>query len=241
MLSKIADKLDVRYAGRSIDLQHLDITSYLSAPNRINTCNTHIGTVYRIFTDLSDMDWEGKHTLSYNKETHSMDKIVQVFAPKMEKGKADEVEPKVLEVVDWPVTAGLTGDAEYNDLFKWAEHLKNYHTEVMNSVHNKVPKGYHPIRYQTKVFDECTKILSVFTQDEREFLQRFRWLREMKDFFKPKNLCCIMNNVEDEEKAEQMLQDFKLDNESVCCPDASKLHGLIPYLKRLVRLFPCIK
>jgi hypothetical protein len=41
MLSQMADKLDVRLKGRSIDLQHLDITSYLSAPNRINTCNIH--------------------------------------------------------------------------------------------------------------------------------------------------------------------------------------------------------
>ena len=37
MLSQVADKLDVRLDGRSIDIEHLDITSYLSAPNRINT------------------------------------------------------------------------------------------------------------------------------------------------------------------------------------------------------------
>ena len=43
MLSQMADKLDVRLNGRSIDLQQLDITSYLSAPNRINTCNSHLG------------------------------------------------------------------------------------------------------------------------------------------------------------------------------------------------------
>lgn len=30
--------------------------SYLFAPNRINTQNKHVGTVYRIFIDLSDMD-----------------------------------------------------------------------------------------------------------------------------------------------------------------------------------------
>jgi len=41
MLSQVANKLDVRCDGRSIDLEHLDITSYLSAPNRINTCNKH--------------------------------------------------------------------------------------------------------------------------------------------------------------------------------------------------------
>ena len=56
MLSQMADKLDLRLDGRSIDSEQLHITSYLSAPNRINTCNTHVGTVYRIFTDLSDMD-----------------------------------------------------------------------------------------------------------------------------------------------------------------------------------------
>jgi len=49
------DKLDVGLDDRSSELEHLDITSYLSAPNSINTCNTHLGTVYRIFTDLSDM------------------------------------------------------------------------------------------------------------------------------------------------------------------------------------------
>ena len=32
----MTDKLDVRLEGRSIDIGHLDITSYLSAPSRIN-------------------------------------------------------------------------------------------------------------------------------------------------------------------------------------------------------------
>ena len=79
MLSQMADKLDVRLDGRSIDLEHLDITSYLSAPNRINTCNKHVGTVYRVFVDLSDMDWKGKHTALYTLAMHSMDKIVNAF------------------------------------------------------------------------------------------------------------------------------------------------------------------
>ena len=56
------DKLDVRLDGRSVELEHLDITSYLSAPNRINTCNKHVGTVYRIFTAFSDMGyWKKVH------------------------------------------------------------------------------------------------------------------------------------------------------------------------------------
>jgi len=57
MLLKMIDKLDVRLDARSIGLEHLDITSFVSAPNRINNRNTNLGTVYRIFTDLSSMGW----------------------------------------------------------------------------------------------------------------------------------------------------------------------------------------
>ena len=234
MLSQMADKFDVRLHGSSIDLQQLDITSYLSAPNRINTCNTHLGTVYRIFTDLSDMGWKEKHTLLYNLATHKMGKIVQALDPATGG-------PKILEVVDWPVSAGLTGDAEYNDFFKWAEQLNNHHPEVLDTVPNKVPKGYHLLRYQTKAYDECTKPLSIFTQDERKFLERYRWLRHVPEFFKPEDLLCVINNAEAEKEAEQKLGYLELDNESVRCPDASTLHALIPYVKRLIRFFPHVK
>jgi hypothetical protein len=80
-VSEMTDKLDVWLDGRSIELEQLDITSYLSAPNRINTCNAHVWTVYRVFTDLSDMGWREKNTPLYDLATHSMDKIVQDFDP----------------------------------------------------------------------------------------------------------------------------------------------------------------
>ena len=119
MLSQMADKQDVRHYGRSIDLQHLDVTSYLSAPNLINTCNSHLGTVYCLFTDLSDMGWKEKHTPLYNLATHSIDKIVQAFDPETgQVCKDDTGELKIWEVVDWPVSAGLTGGAELKDFFK---------------------------------------------------------------------------------------------------------------------------
>ena len=124
MLSLMRDTFDVRLDGRSINIEHLDITSYLSAPNRINTCNKHLGTVYRIYPDLSDMDWWGKNTALYNLATHSMQKIVEAFNPvtgqvhKNEKG-----ELKVHVVVDWPVSTGLGGGKEYKNFFKWAKFL----------------------------------------------------------------------------------------------------------------------
>jgi hypothetical protein len=57
MLLQMRDTFDIPYDGRSIDIEHLDITSYLSAPNLINSCKSHVETVYRIFPDFSDMGW----------------------------------------------------------------------------------------------------------------------------------------------------------------------------------------
>jgi len=242
MLSQMADKLDVRLNGRSINLQHLDISSYLSAPNLINTCNSHLGTVYRIFTDMSDVGFFVKHTPLYNLATHSMNKIKQTFDPETgQVNKDDKGRLKVREVVDWPVSASLMGGAELNNFFKWAKHLNNYHPEVQNTSYNKVPKGYNPLRYQTKAYDECTKSLVIFNQDQREFLERYRWLCRVKEFFKPEDLFSLINNVETEKEADQKLQNFEFENERIRCPNTSTLHALIPYVKRLVRFFPQIK
>jgi hypothetical protein len=104
-----------------------------------------------------------------------------------------------------------------------------------------VPKGYNPLRYQTKAYDECTNSLSAFTQDEREFMEFYRWLRHVPELFKPDDLYSEFNNGEVVKEAQQKLRNFQLDNENVRCPDASTLHELIPYVKRLVRLFPAIK
>jgi hypothetical protein len=120
-----------------------------------------------------------------------MDKILQTFDPETgQVSKDDKGELKIRQVVDWPVSAGLTGCAELNCFFKWAEHLNNYHPEVMDTVPDKVPKGYHWLRYQSKVFNESTKSLSVFTQDEREFLERSRWLRHVTEFLNLK-ICSV--------------------------------------------------
>jgi hypothetical protein len=122
-----------------------------------------------------------------------------------------------------------------------AKYLNDYHPEVMDISHSKVPKGYHLLRYQTKTYDTRTKSLSVFSYDERELLESYRWLRKVAEFFKPENLFCVMNNFEAEKEAEQNLQNFETDNERIICPDASTLHTVIPYVRRLVRFFPQIK
>jgi hypothetical protein len=148
MLSQMADKLDVRNEGRVVDIQHLDITSYLSAPNLINTCNSHLGRVYRIFTDLSDMGVLKKRTPLYNLATHSMDKIEQAFDPETgQVRKDDKGRLKIREVVDWPVSAGLKYGPELDNFFKWANYLNNYHIELKDISHMVVTTGFHPLRY----------------------------------------------------------------------------------------------
>ena len=141
-------------------------------------------------------------------------------------------------MVDWPVSAGLTRDAEYNDFLKWAEHLNNYHPEVMDTVPSKVPNSYHSPHYQTKAHDKYTKSLSIFTQNEQDFLDQYCWLHQLSEFFRTEDLFCVINNVEAESKVEQKFQNFKLDNERIRCPDAGTLHAMIPYVKPLFRIFP---
>jgi hypothetical protein len=171
-----------------------------------------------------------------------MKKILEAFDPETGRVfKDDKGQLKIQEVVDWPVSAGLKGGAEYKDFFKCAKHLNNYHPEVMDTVFGKVPEGYHPLRYQTKAYDECAKSLSVFNQDEREFLERYRWLCHVPEFFKPEDLFSVMNNAEAQKEAEQILRYFEIGNENLRCPDASTLRALTPYVKRLVQLFPQMK
>jgi len=83
-LSQITDKLDLRTDGRSIDVKQFEVTSYLSAPNRLNSRTQYVVTVYRIFIDLSHMGWQQKHTAFCNLTTHSVDKIVKPLTLKKE-------------------------------------------------------------------------------------------------------------------------------------------------------------
>lgn len=76
MLSEMKDKFDVRYEGRSSSVKALDITTYLSAPNLVNTCNAHVGTLFRIEMNYSAMTLFEKYTLLYTNAAHAMQEIV---------------------------------------------------------------------------------------------------------------------------------------------------------------------
>jgi hypothetical protein len=240
MLSEIKDAFDVRLDGRSISLKQLDITSYLSAPNSINTCNKHVGTVCRIFTDLSDMSWLEKHTALYESATNRLDKIVESFDPETGQVHKDEQgKLKIQVVVDWPFTAGFQCDKEYKCFFEWAKHLNNYHPDITDKTLGL--KKYHPLRYQTKQYDERMSRLSIFSQEECQFLQDYHRLRLSPERFKPKELFFVMGSNQAQEEAKSKLHSFQIDKDTIRCTDASTLQALIAYVKRLLQLFPQIK
>ena len=214
MLSEMTDKFDVLLDGRSIDLEHLDITSYMSAPNCINTCNLHVGTVYRIFPHLSGMDWVGKHTALYNIQPHHVDIIVQVFDSQTGQVSRDEQgNLKMNVVIDWPNSACVRRDKEYRSFFKWVSQFNNYHPDITDETFQL--KGYHPFRYQTKTYDERVNKLSVFCQQERQFLESYRWLRQLPEFFKPKELFSAMGDKRTQEQTEKLLQEFEIEKDTI--------------------------
>jgi hypothetical protein len=51
----------------------------------------------------------------------------------------------------------------------------------------------------------------------------------------------VIDDNQAQEKAEKMLQNFDIEKDTMCCTDASALQALIPYVKRLLQLFPEIK
>ena len=68
----------------------------------------------------------------------------------------------MLVVIDWPICAGFRRGEEYKSFFKEAKHLNDYHVEVTDITFQI--EGYHPMRYQTKKYDERVSGLSVFCQ-----------------------------------------------------------------------------
>jgi len=240
MLSQMKDTFDVRHDGRSIFLKHLDITTYLSAPNRINTRHKHLGTIYRIFPDLSDMGWWEKNTALYNLMTNNLHKTLEAFDPETGQVKKDACGNLEIQVVaDWPVTGGSHSDKEYECFSKCARHLENYHPHITDIT---LPlEGYHPLRYQTKTYDEGVSSLSVFSQEECQFLRDYRRLRQSPERFKLKDLFSVMEDSEAQEDAYKILQDFEIENDKIRCTKGIALQALIPYVKRLLQLFPQVK
>ena len=73
---------------------------------------------------------------------------------------------------------------------------------------------------------------SIFSEEEQEYLQHYRRMRQWPEFFKPKDLFSAMGENKAQEEAEKLLQSFEIENNTIHCTDGSALQALIPYVKR---------
>jgi len=227
MLLQMESDFDIRSnvlsAGRSIFINNLDITSYLSAPNKINTSNQHLGKVYRIFVDLSD--WNSN--IFYDKATHSMDRILNAFK---------DFNLKIVDVIDWPIRKGLSG-IELDSFFQWANKLNNYNPEKLTEEY----PGYSAIRYQTKPFNEQECSINIFTQSEQEFLRNYQVVRDYVELYELENFFNSIQEPKSQNYAQTMLKTYEIKNEIINSGSAKNLQEFIPYVKMLLKLFNDLK
>jgi len=238
MLSQMTNKYNLEFYYPSIGIEDLDITSYLSAPNRINSCNKHVGTVYRIFPDLSDMGLLTKNSELYNFQAHDMDEIVKIFDPETgQVSKDNEGNRKIKLVIHWPNIAGLRS-CEHKRYFEWVKHFENYHPDITEEIFwlDEV----HTLRYQIGNYEEPESSLNVFCHQERRFLRVYFWLC-LAPNCESMDLSSAMGNNPAHEEAAKILQNFVIEHDKIRCTDGTALQALIPYVKRLLHLFPQVK
>jgi len=117
--------------------------------------------------------------------------------------------------------------------------LNNYHPNITDVSLQLL--HYSPIRYQTKLYDKRLNSFSVFGEEGQELIEFYHWLRKWSEFFKPKEIFSAMDDNKAQEEAETMLQNFEIESGTIRCTDSVALQALIPYVKRLLQLFPQIK
>jgi hypothetical protein len=102
-------------------------------------------------------------------------------------------------VVDWPISARFKGAKGYKKFFEWAKHFNNYHPNTKDASFQHLHRN--PIRYQTKLYYGRMNSFSIFSEEEQEFLQCYRWSQQWPEFFKPKELFSTMEDNQVKEGA----------------------------------------
>lgn len=135
------------------DMKILDITTYLSPPNFVNSCNKHIGKVYRIFPyrEIPDninnaltwyqwikelLPWSNKEAVSLewilSIFDHSLTNILSTFDPNS--GKPIKYE----EVLDWPVIeyTPYKDETKANMFTNWVQSSSNVLADETDTLKN---------------------------------------------------------------------------------------------------------
>ena len=88
-----------------VELENIDIVSYLASPNPVNCCNAHVGKIYMVKTQMKLTEWlqaRAKEKSSFNEfkfvfaiEGHWLSGIIETFDPTT--GTC-----KCIRMLDWP-------------------------------------------------------------------------------------------------------------------------------------------
>jgi Flp pilus assembly protein TadD len=158
--------------NRRVDINKLDITSYLSRPNIVNTAMEHMGSVYGLVPEINIWSWLIRKTVLYTIKTHDTKLFLEEFS------QSTGLPKKCVTVLDWPrVQWGvhLPGSGSPKGVLGYiALALKAYakgeidrgeylgfYTYDLNAVNNpdQLPpasqfKLQHGIHYRVEKFDE---------------------------------------------------------------------------------------
>ncbi len=162
----------------AIHLDQLDITNYLSAPNLINACNPHVGTLYRVVFD--NFNATPRH---YTLASHAMHNFLHAFDPttgkeqrcvfmkswpliskesfkKMRQGLTKMLQGQLIETMgNFLAVLKIASDGEllgqYSGFFRFAQKTNHYHPDGMSLEEDsqddfELKYKYH---YHTEPFD----------------------------------------------------------------------------------------
>ena len=100
---------NIKSKDTEVDLNDIEVITYLAVPNPVNCCNSHVGKVYRIEPQMAWSDWVSKTVPSLimtgigdkikgvlSSEGHMLTGILAIFDP--ETGKPKEY----TRMADWP-------------------------------------------------------------------------------------------------------------------------------------------
>ncbi len=175
------------------------------------------------------VDLMEKYTVLHTIQTHSMEKIKEVFDPLVNTA-IDKRYKEPREVIDWPATG-----KEYYAFFGFAKKENDFHLDP-NDMHKSLE--HCSIRYQTEPIDKRTHSISVFTQKEQQFLEIWERLERRKRLLTEKLL------IQDEYDKEKLLNKFsiieKKNGKKVILFDSLEhpASRFINYAKQLFRWYP---
>jgi hypothetical protein len=260
MLLQLKRDFDLRYNAEGepskLSLNALDIKSYLSAPNQINTCNMHVGVIYRLFPKLTTgKSWFQNlfDLFLYTLKTHSLADLLAVY-PKGTENKDEELK----KVIDWPIRSGIMGGEEYNKFFEVMGKLNNHainDIKQLPSIDTSTGKQFN-IRYRTESVDSSKVDMRIFSDKERKFLESMKALQGWLDREKQNSsslrvlngfLKILKKKVVDVdiETIKQAFKDYTLENNASLLQareanTSVKVEQVIFGIKQLVRHYPDI-